>query len=83
LHWRFETKNASEGETLGIYIEDEGEGEIRRGIDLYEGGEKNPQESSRIVGGEPWSPIGRPLSPEPVWRRKRGEWNEGVWDPLI
>jgi hypothetical protein len=42
LHWRFETKNASEGETLGIYIGDEGEGEIRRGMNLFDGGEENP-----------------------------------------
>jgi hypothetical protein len=35
-------KNASEGETLGIYLEDEGEGEIPRGMDLSNGGKKNP-----------------------------------------
>jgi hypothetical protein len=35
-------KNASEGETLGIYLEDGGEGEICRGTDFSEGGEKNP-----------------------------------------
>jgi hypothetical protein len=31
-------KNASEGETLGIYLEDEGEGEICRGTGLSKGG---------------------------------------------
>jgi hypothetical protein len=31
------------GETLGIYLENEGEGEIRRGTDLSEVGEENPQ----------------------------------------
>jgi hypothetical protein len=35
-------KNASEGETLGIYLKDEGEGEIRRGTDLSKGEEENP-----------------------------------------
>jgi hypothetical protein len=52
-------KNASEGETLGIYLEEEGEGEICRGMDLSEGGEENPP---RILRGSlscwriaPWS----------------------------
>jgi hypothetical protein len=49
-------KNASEGETLGIYLEDEGEGEICRGTGLSKGGGRRiPQESSRIARGEPWS----------------------------
>jgi hypothetical protein len=40
-------KNSSEGETLGIHLEDEGEGEIHRGMNLSEGGgEENPQETS-------------------------------------
>jgi hypothetical protein len=35
-------KTTSEGETLGIYLEGEGEGEIHRGMDLSEVGEENP-----------------------------------------
>jgi hypothetical protein len=48
------------GETQGIYLEGEGEEEIRRGMDLYEVGEENPQSilknhrrEALVVGGRP------------------------------
>jgi hypothetical protein len=65
------------GETLGIYLEDEGEGEIHRGTDLSEVGEEIPKESSRIAGGKPWSSGVALGSLVRSWRRKREEEAEG------
>jgi hypothetical protein len=43
-------------ETLGIYLEDEGEGEIRMEQTYSMEGRRTPQESSRNARGKPWSP---------------------------
>jgi hypothetical protein len=53
-------KNASEGETQGIYFLGEGNGEICRGMDLSKGGEENPPRNLKnrrrgavVVGNHP------------------------------
>jgi hypothetical protein len=72
------------GETQGIYLEGEGEEEIRRGMDLYEVGGKIPKASSRITGGKPWSSGVALRLPEWSWRRKkRGENEEVRGSPFI
>jgi hypothetical protein len=60
-------------------LEDEGEGETRRGIDLSDGREENPPRICKkhwrraLVTGE--SPLGHWSR---VWGEGRGEWTEGV-----
>jgi hypothetical protein len=75
-------KIASEGETLGIYVEDEGEGEIHRERTYPMEGKRIPQESSRIARGEPWSPENRLQVAGVGWGWKNSDLDEGVREPL-
>jgi hypothetical protein len=65
------------GETLGIYLEDEGEGEICMEQTYLMERKRIPQESARITRGEPWSLEVALESSKPVWE-DREDWDEGV-----
>jgi hypothetical protein len=51
-------------------------------MDLSDGGEENPQESSRITGGEPWSPKNCLQVAGVGWGRKKRDLDEGVRESL-
>jgi hypothetical protein len=73
--------SASEGETLGIYLEDGGEGEIHRGMDLSDGREENPPRIHKKHWGRALVARESPLDRRSqVWGEERGEWTEGVWE---
>jgi hypothetical protein len=79
-------KNSSEGETLGIHLEDEGEGEIHRGMNLSEGGGggegksprnfMNRQRGALVTRNHPW------VVSVDLEKKKRGE-TEGVREPPL
>jgi hypothetical protein len=71
------------GETLGIYLEDEGEGEICMEQTYLMERKRIPQESARITRGEPWSLEVALESSKPVWEDRERIGTKGYERKLI
>jgi hypothetical protein len=71
-------KNTNEGEALGIYLEDEWEGEICREMDLSEVGEENPPRILKNHRKEALDAGGRLLELEEK-KRRRGRRGAGAF----